>query len=356
MFIRVITVVLFTALLSACSGMEDRQMGRGTGTPGEFKIGQPYEINGVRYYPKEDYRYTETGIASWYGPGFEGKRTANGETFDPNELTAAHQTLPMPSLVRVTNLENGRSVVVRINDRGPFANNRIIDLSKRAAQLLDFVNNGTAKVRVQILEIESRAIADAARRRGYVAPNTPMTAQVNRMPPPPVAEIPAGEMSSDEEIKVTDAGVTSVESAPLDAPQGIQAAEPQQVRPVMQQNSLKTAQARAMPQPLVAEPKFKSVAGKSVGGRFLPAPEVKQVKVTGGKRIFVQVGAFSVQENATRLKAKMDSVAKASVSETNVGGKKFFRVRLGPISSVQEADRILAKVLPDNNSARITVE
>ena len=122
-----------------------------------YKIGTPYKINGKWYYPAVDYDYEEIGIASWYGPGFHGKKTANGEIFDQNKVSAAHRTLPMPSIVRVTNLDNGKVLPkVRINDRGPFAGNRIIDLSKKAAQELGFVNTGIAKVKVEILENESR--------------------------------------------------------------------------------------------------------------------------------------------------------------------------------------------------------
>ena len=118
---------------------------------GVYKIGQPYQIDNVWYYPREQPDYDETGIASWYGPTFYGKRTANGEMYDGNALTAAHKTLPMPVNVRVTNLDNGKSLVVRVNDRGPYARGRIIDLSKRAAELLDVVQTGTARVRVTYL-------------------------------------------------------------------------------------------------------------------------------------------------------------------------------------------------------------
>ena len=97
---------------------------------GHYKVGTPYKIKGVWYYPKVDYSYDETGIGAWYGPNFHQKLTANGEIFDQNALSAAHRTLPMPSVVRVTNLQNGRALVVRINDRGPFAHGRIIDLSR----------------------------------------------------------------------------------------------------------------------------------------------------------------------------------------------------------------------------------
>ncbi len=125
-----------------------------------YKVGNPYKINGQWYYPAVDYQYDETGMASWYGPGFHGKTTANGEVFDQNKISAAHRTLPMPSVVKVTNLENGMVLNnVRINDRGPFARNRIIDLSKKAAEELGFIKNGVAKVRVEILENESRKYA-----------------------------------------------------------------------------------------------------------------------------------------------------------------------------------------------------
>lgn len=112
------------------------------------KIGKPYQVAGVTYYPADDRDYRETGVASWYGPGFHAGSTANGERYDQDDLTAAHRTLPMPSWVRVENLDNGRSLTVRINDRGPFARSRIIDLSRKAAQLLGVDRAGTANVRL----------------------------------------------------------------------------------------------------------------------------------------------------------------------------------------------------------------
>ena len=135
-----------------------------------YKVGNPYKINGKWYYPAVDYQYDEVGIASWYGPGFHGKTTANGEVFDQNKISAAHRTLPMPSVVKVTNLENGLVLEkVRINDRGPFARNRIIDLSKKAAEELGFIKNGVAKVRVEILEDESRKYVSNDQKNNYVA-------------------------------------------------------------------------------------------------------------------------------------------------------------------------------------------
>lgn len=131
------------------------------GQGGVYKVGNPYKIFGTTYYPEENYSYSEVGIASWYGADFHNKRTANGEKYDMNTLTAAHRTLPLPSIVKVTNLENGRSLVLRVNDRGPYAKNRIIDISKRGAQLLGYQVQGTAKVRVEVLEKESKALKAA---------------------------------------------------------------------------------------------------------------------------------------------------------------------------------------------------
>lgn len=120
--------------------------------PGPKKIGKPYKINGVTYYPMESADgYSEVGIASWYGPGFHGKLTANGETYNQKAMTAAHKTLPLPTLVKVENLENGKSVVVRVNDRGPYSKGRIIDLTEVAARRLGMIDKGTAKVKVSVL-------------------------------------------------------------------------------------------------------------------------------------------------------------------------------------------------------------
>lgn len=113
------------------------------------KIGRPYTVAGKTYIPARNDHYDRKGVASWYGPNFHGKRTANGEVFNQNALTAAHPTLPLPSIVRVTNLDNGRQILVRVNDRGPFVDNRLIDLSRAAATELGYRSKGTAHVRVQ---------------------------------------------------------------------------------------------------------------------------------------------------------------------------------------------------------------
>lgn len=118
---------------------------------GRDQLGKPYQVAGKWYYPKEDPKYSKTGSASWYGDAFHGRLTANGEIYDTAHLTAAHPTMPLPSYARVTNTANGSSVVVRVNDRGPYHGNRIIDLSKRAAEMLDYASAGTAKVKVDYI-------------------------------------------------------------------------------------------------------------------------------------------------------------------------------------------------------------
>ncbi len=118
---------------------------------GYFKVGNPYEVFGVNYVPQNYEDYEEVGTASWYGDDFHGKLTANGEVYNMGSMTAAHPTLPLPSLVRITNLRNGKSVIVRVNDRGPFSKNRVIDVSEKAAILLGFRDHGTTEVKIELL-------------------------------------------------------------------------------------------------------------------------------------------------------------------------------------------------------------
>jgi rare lipoprotein A len=212
-----------------------------SGKGGIYKVGNPYTINGVLYVPREDPTYSETGIASWYGPQFHGARTANGEIFDMHLVSAAHRTLPMPSLVRVTNLENGRSMVVRMNDRGPFARGRIIDMSAKAAELLGFHQAGTARVRVDYVG------------RAPLEEEAPPVVQVRQAPPP------------------------AVEAAP--------------------------------------------------------------------KGIYVQAGAFGNPTNAERLKQRLRAVGPTLIHTAVVNGIQFYRVRIGPLATVQDADIALAQVV-----------
>jgi rare lipoprotein A len=142
---------------------------------GVYRVGKPYVVAGQLYVPEENRAYHAVGVASWYGEDFHGRATANGEVFDMNAISAAHPTLPMPCYVRVSNLANGRSVIVRVNDRGPFHGNRVIDVSIRAAQLLGFHQVGLARVRVDYvgqapLEGEDERTLLATLRQGTPAP------------------------------------------------------------------------------------------------------------------------------------------------------------------------------------------
>ncbi len=153
---QILTLLVLASFLAACSASGSKMPADNVvpvGANGGYgKVGKPYKISGKWYYPAVDQAYDEVGIASWYGKQFHGKKTANGEIYNMNSLTAAHKTLPLPTNVKVTNLQNGRSIIVRVNDRGPFVGDRVIDLSRRAAQVLGFTNQGTTKVRVQVVD------------------------------------------------------------------------------------------------------------------------------------------------------------------------------------------------------------
>lgn len=159
--LRFIALLVLAALVAACAApgrySEPTPMPTKPGDE-QIKIGNPYKIDGITYYPRADPYYDVIGLASWYGKDFHGLATANGEKYDMNMLTAAHKTLPMPSYVRVTNLANGRSLVLRVNDRGPFVQSRILDVSRRAAQLLGFENKGVERVRVQVVNPDGTPI------------------------------------------------------------------------------------------------------------------------------------------------------------------------------------------------------
>ncbi|MGB4190988.1 MAG: septal ring lytic transglycosylase RlpA family protein [Rickettsiales bacterium] len=153
---------------SQCSNSYDKNYN------GSIKVGNSYSVKGKSYQPQLDYHYNEIGIASWYGHAFHCKKTANGENFNKNQLSAAHKTLPIPSVARVTNLENNRSVEVVINDRGPFSKNRIIDVSEKAAINLGMKARGLAKVRVQFLPAETNALMKkiTSKKKIYYKPTT----------------------------------------------------------------------------------------------------------------------------------------------------------------------------------------
>jgi rare lipoprotein A len=258
-------------------------------------VGDPYQVAGVWYYPKEQPDYDQTGIASWYGTEYHGQVTADGEVFDRNAITAAHPTLPMPVNVRVTNLQNGRSIVVRVNDRGPFSNGRIIDVSEHAADLLGFKAQGTARVRVTYL---GRADLHGP---GYALPgeDTPVeiATAVRAAPTAKIAE------STLEPVK-------GVSIAPDRATQNLP-------KPI---TSVETA-------------------------ALAPIPDgtVTKVPVPSATAIYVQAGAFTSPTNAASVAARLYMFS-AHVVPAKLGGRPIYRVRIGPFQDVDAADTVLSRV------------
>ncbi|MCE2510529.1 MAG: septal ring lytic transglycosylase RlpA family protein [Alphaproteobacteria bacterium] len=269
-FCRLWMAGLVAVALTACAETEfvlhtAKHLGDSKPTP-IYKVGDPYQIDGVWYRPAIDYSYVETGVASWYGADFHNRPTANGEIYNMELVSAAHRTLPLPSVVRVTNLENGRSLKVRVNDRGPFARGRIIDMSKRGAELLGFRDQGTAKVRVEILAGESRQLA------GIAPSATPEPA------PPPVI-------------------LASAEPKP---------APTETVSP---------------PEPVVT------------------------TELVAPTQLFIQAGAFSRYESATNVRSRLETLGETNVTPVTVGDLELYRVRLGPLANVEEADAKLSEVV-----------
>lgn len=285
---------------------------------GHFKVGNSYDIQGTRYQPQERYNHTETGMASWYGPGFHNKNTANGELFDENELTAAHRTLQLPSIIRVTNLANGRTVVLRVNDRGPFAKDRILDVSKRAASLLGFKSQGTTKIRLEVLEEASKEVADRAKAgqstKGFeLALNQQGSAHQAPVPPRPVTA-PTSRIEP----------VTQVAMSP---PYG---ANPyttqQQPTPVRK------------PMPVQAE--------------ALNAPLPPTL---GMGRIYVQAGSFSSEQNALSFSNQMARFGSSKVYLTRIDNKPFYRVRLGPYNDRAQAAQVIGDLVQSGNVNAVIV-
>jgi len=272
---------------------------------GVYKVGNPYQIDGIWYYPREQPDYDETGIASWYGPTFSGKYTANGELYDGNALTAAHRTLPMPVNVRVTNLDNGKSIIVRVNDRGPYARGRVIDLSRRAAELLDVIQTGTARVRVTYL---SRADLSG----GRPAPSA--------TPPEIASALPA-------------APTTKVAVAQLSMVPGAAVAPP--------------SRQYVMPK---AAPSAPIPVASSV-----PNGQVTRLPIPALTHLYVQVGAFSKLEYARTLQLKLGGDLRISALQRN--GQTLYRVRTGPLNSVEDADAALSRITgAGSNDAQIVVD
>jgi rare lipoprotein A len=289
-------VLLVVGLITGCAETNVVKQEAG-GTPKGnrvvgYKVGIPYQIKGKWYHPKEDFEYSEAGIASWYGAYFHGRRTANGEIYDMNALTAAHKTLPMPSIVRVTNLENGRSLKLRVNDRGPFVDGRIIDVSRRASQLLGFHQQGTARVKVDILGDESRVLAYGGPERSLKA----TTASVS----------PARRNQSTVQTMAPTARGTAVRQAYRQA----------------------------------------SFVPDRSSGAPMAAGGVKSDRIIQPtKNIYVQAGAFTYADRAEHVRAQLRDVGPVMISAVQRDGRELYRVRVGPLTSENEADRLLAAVV-----------
>jgi rare lipoprotein A len=241
-----------------------------------------YDVLGKRYYVlSSSVGYWERGVASWYGPGFHKVRTSIGEPYDMYGMTAAHKTLPLPAYVRVTNLQNGRSVVVRVNDRGPFVGNRIIDLSYSAAAKLGMLRNGTAMVDVRTIDPSEPPPVVTASNRAAAPMAAPSGAALAAVAPP-----------------------TAVAPAAAVAP---------------------NAAATGAAAPSAVTPADSSPAAASAA-------------------LFVQAGAFSDPANAERLAEKLRgrSYGKVFVRDDQIAGRRMYRVRIGPVANVAEFDRIVA--------------
>ncbi len=298
-FSPVLGLVALALALAGCSG--NPEGGPAPNGQGYYKIGNPYQIDGAWYYPATDWTYDETGIASWYGEPFHGKYTANGELYDMNAVTGAHRTLPLPSVVQVTNLDNGRTIQLRVNDRGPYARGRILDVSRRAAQLLGFENTGTAKVRVRILVQETMQAQSLAQGNGGA-----------EMAAAPLVAVPVTKVSAE------------TLAPPPQNTDGARPAEPLTLAP-----------------PAAAAP---------------PDNTVKTVPVAT-THIYIQAGAFGRSENAARLKQRLDGIGNVQVTSTRVNGSEVYRVRLGPVDTVDQADSLLNKVINSGVSeAKIVVD
>lgn len=285
---RNLLIVFALFLLSACGDSGYSPYG-GTEDPTQVKIGKPYEVSGETFTPKYEGDYEEEGMASWYGPKFHGRMTASGERYDKHEMTGAHRTLPMPSIVKVTRLDTGKSVKVRINDRGPFSHRRVIDLSQAAAEELDMIRVGTAKVRVQYLSQETEQfIADMGLKKPDGWGDSPRT----------FAAVPAGDIST--------ADLT-----------------PPEPRPLME-SSFAFDQVPAV----TPEPSF----------------DVSLSPAAGAGHYRIQAGSFGNPQNAERVVGELQALGAASMTPVQSNGQQFYRVSVGPLPGYDDAERLLERV------------
>ena len=263
---------------------------------GYYQVGKPYEVAGLVYTPREDPAYDRVGSASWYGELFHGRRTANGEIYDMDRLSAAHPTLPLPVYARVTNLNNGRSIVVRINDRGPYASDRIIDLSRRSAEALGYRTQGTATVRVKYLR-RAPLNGDDSYELAYLANQS-------------WARVAAKGKNA------IPANFTSRDKLPPPSPGNLN----------LPWHTVK--------QPLAAPPPPQTTGA-------VPSNAKEKLRAPG---LVVQAGTFKNKDNAERARAVLSTIAPVDVASIAVREALYFSVRVGPFSDPHEAKAALAKV------------
>lgn len=363
-------------MLTGCGAMHGKQ--ESGNYQGELKIGKPYNIDGRTYYPEHDPNYTEEGMASWYGPGFHGRSTANGERFDQHEMTAAHRTLPMPSLVKVTNMENGKSAIVKVNDRGPFKKDRIIDLSKSAADAIGMTATGTAKVRVEYLPTETKKLVSELVRTNQLHADEQTLAMLAIDAPtsapapapassglfsafaaePEIPVSPASKMSNNRAIAPT-ANVEPVhQQALMQEGSGPSLDSPP---PVVFNNEPSPAQGPPIAAPTESPPVQQPLPIAEEQPQMIAAPSPEPPPAlpddSGAGGFYVQAGSFSQSRNAESLAQKLSAVGAANVKPVEVNGRTWYRVRVGPWNATSDAGNALQNVmnmgLPD---ARIVHE
>jgi rare lipoprotein A len=275
---------------------------------GHYKVGKKYKVAGRWYHPKEDENYNKTGLASWYGPTFHGRKTANGEVFDRYALSAAHPTLPMPSYVRVTNTANNHSVIVRVNDRGPFAHDRIIDLSERTAELLDMKKRGVGKVRVEYVGRAGLAGSDDERLLASFTPNGN-------------AQMPStGHAYAEAKVNPPLAQLAQAPLPPAPLPQNTQLAT-RYVQPTL----IQPVALAATPQPIIqASPQ---VAQPAVMPAVQYASAYQPVTQQAGQSL-VQLGVFGDAGNAQRLAQSMQQHGQVLLETVPSDNGSLYRVRV----------------------------
>jgi rare lipoprotein A len=327
-----------------------------------YVVGVPYQISGRWYHPREDFDYDQTGLASFYGGeasgvNFHGRRTANGEIYDMNRMTAAHTTLPLPTIVRVTRLDNGRTVTVRVNDRGPFVEGRIIDLSRRSAQLLGMEGRGVAQVRVQVMADESRRLRDellAGR------PPSDISQLVQVASPGPADSGPITIATLLERQPAATAPATQIGPTATDAQVAALPATTPGVGPAQP-----TPTWNAAGQPVAAPPAGapSRPQAPAPAGNVLPQAAVTtapaaaiQPAATSAGAVYVQVGSFTSAENAERLRQRVQGQGRTHVSAIRVNGQNFYRVRIGPMRSNDEAAQLRQRIISVAPEARVVVD